>query len=308
MISIVVLTFNNRALLDTCLSSLLAQDYTPLEILLVDNASTDGTVDYVAQKFPTVRVISNSANLGFAEGNNVGIRAAKGDFIFIVNPDTETAPGALRELVQPMLDDAQIGSTAPKLLEFNRRDMIDAAGITVDRAGIAWHLKHGHRDDGETKPRFVFGGSGAAVMYRKSMLDRIGLFDADYFAYYEDVDLAWRAQNAGSKCLYVPRAVVYHIHGASFKNFSAWRLFLLGRNKWWTIIKNYPMPQIALFLPWIIAVDFVAVLYALLVRWEWSSLKGRIAALRGGYKMARKRAPNESQNFQGYTQHTRNRL
>lgn len=281
-LSVIVLNFNGRAFLDPCLNSLLAQDYESFEILLVDNASTDGSAEYAAQKFPTVRVIVNERNLGFAAGNNVGIRAARGNFVFILNNDTETAPHALRELAQPLLDDARVGSTAPKLLQFERRDLIDAAGITVDRAGIAWHLQHGQRDDGEMNSRPVFGGSGAAVLYRKATLDAIGLFDEDYFAYYEDVDLAWRAQNAGWKCFYVPSAIVYHIHGASFKTHrrtAAQRLYLLGRNKWWTILKNYPMPQLILFFPWILVADFAAVMYSLVVRREWHSVRGRWAAL-----------------------------
>lgn len=289
LVSSIVLCYNGQTFLDTCLGSLLAQEPAP-EVILVDNGSTDGSVEYAAAHFPSVRIIANGQNLGFAEGNNAGLRAARGEFLFVVNTDTETAPGALRTLVETAQGDPAAGAAAPCMLQFYARDRIDAAGLTVDRAGIGWNRHRGQRDRGEITPYEVFGVSAGAALYRKAMLDQVGFFDPNFFAYYEDVDLAWRARLAGWKSLYVPRAVVYHIHGASFKHDSARRLYLLGRNKWWTILKNYPLPDLALYLPWIIAADVGAVLYALLVRRELHSLRGRMAALRGlGRVLAQRR-------------------
>ena len=219
-------------------------------------------------------------NLGFAAGNNLGIRAARGEFIATLNNDTEVELDYLERLSAPVRE-VCVGICAPLMLEFQRRDRIDSAGIAIDRAGFAWNLQAGKTADLATAERRVFGACAGAALYRRAMLDEIGLFDEDYFGFYEDADLAWRAQLAGWKCVLVPSARVYHVHGASFRQGSAQKLYLLARNRWWTTLKDYPMPSLALNLPLILAADLLALLSGLARYHSLAPLRGRVDALRG---------------------------
>ncbi len=275
-ISVIVVNYNGRHLLERCLTSLAAQTYPGFEVIVVDNASTDDSVAWLAAHFPNVRVLSAPRNVGFAAGNNLGIRAARGDLIATLNNDTEVEPDYMRCLAAPM-DEPRIGTCAALMLEFERRDRIDAAGIAIDRAGFAWNLRAGR--PARDLPREVWGACAGAALYRRELLDEIGLFDEDYFAFYEDVDLAWRGRRAGWKCVLVPEARVYHVHGGSFGKTSPQKLYLLARNRWWTLLKNYPLPTLLLNLPWIVGADWLALLNGLVRYRSLAPLRGRIAAL-----------------------------
>lgn len=288
-VSVIVVNWNGKEYLGPCLSSLLAQTYPYYEIILVDNGSTDGSVAYVQQRFPEVRIIANATNTGFAAANNIAIRATSGEYVATLNNDAVVHPCWLEELVASAKADEGVGMVASKILFHHRKDMIDSAGITVDKAGIAWSLQHGERDDGRAEDQMeVFGACAAAALYRRAMLEDVGLFDEDFFAYHEDVDLAWRARLLGWRCLYNPRAIVYHIHSATGTEGSPFKNYLLGRNKVWTVAKNCPAPELFFYLPIIISYDLAAVLYHL-AKGDVSPLKGRVAGLAGLLKMLRKR-------------------
>ena len=280
-VSVVILNWNGRRYLEDCLTSLQAQTYTDFEVILVDNGSTDGSVEWVAERFPQVRVIRNETNVGFAAGNNQAIRASQAEFVVTLNNDTHVEPGWLAALVAAVEDDPTVGMCASKMLFADRPGVINSTGINLDPAGIAWDRRGGDLDDErESEPVEVFGPCAGAALYRRAMLDQIGLFDEDFFAYLEDVDLAWRARLAGWRCLYVPSARVYHVHSATGVEGSPFKSRLLGRNKVWTIAKNYPMGRLACYLPLILLYDLAAVLYALIVRRDISSLQGRLEGLR----------------------------
>jgi GT2 family glycosyltransferase len=172
----------------------------------------------------------------------------------------------------------------------DRPNVINSTGINLDAVGFAWDRRGGELDDRlETEPVEVFGPCAGAALYRRAMLDEIGLFDEDFFAYLEDVDLAWRARLAGWRCLYVPAARVYHIHSATAVEGSPFKNRLLGRNKVWLIAKNYPMPQLVFYLPLILLYDLAAVLFTLIVRRDVSSWEGRLDGLRGLRRIGGKR-------------------
>ena len=167
--------------------------------------------------------------------------------------------------------------------------IMDSCGIEVDCAGIGWNRYSGERDcEDEMRPYEVFGPCAGAALYRRSMLDQIGLFDAEYFIYYEDIDLAWRAQRAGWRCSYVPSARVVHRHSSTVKEGSSLKGYLLGRNKVWTLIKNYPWPDWLIHLPLILGYDAAAWTYALLCG-DPNPLRGRLAALRSFRRFAGRR-------------------
>jgi GT2 family glycosyltransferase len=288
LISVVVVNYNGRGYLEGCLRTLAEEGYPAYEVIVVDNASTDGSADWVAAHFPNVRVLRAPNNLGFAAGNNLGIRAARGEFIATLNNDTEVEPDYLERLSAPLREE-RVGMCASLMLEFRRRDRIDSAGIRIDRVGFAWNLQAGEGADRAGRERTVWGACAGAALYRRSMLDEIGLFDEDYFGFYEDADLAWRAQLAGWRCALVPAARVYHVHGGSFRQGSEQKLYLLARNRWRTVLKDYPMPALALNLPLILAADLLSLMSALLSYRSLAPLRGRLDALRGVRRSLSKR-------------------
>lgn len=290
LVSVIVVNWNGRHHLEMCLPALAAQTYPNYEIILVDNGSTDGSVPYVREQFPQARLICLDENAGFARPNNIGIRASQATYLATLNNDTKVDPNWLTELVRAAEANPAAGMCAAKLLFYDRPDVVNSAGICLDRLGIAWDRWGGRVDAAEgAAPTAVFGPSAGAALYRRAMLDEIGLFDEDYFAYLEDVDLAWRARLAGWDCLYVDTAVVYHRHSATAVEGSPFKNRLLGRNKVWTILKNYPAPALFLYLPLILAYDLGSVAAALGQRRDASPLYGRLQALAGFAKMWRKR-------------------
>jgi len=241
LISVVVLNWNGIKVLDQCLGSLVGQTYNPLEIIVVDNASTDESVDFVRKRFPEIKLIVNSRNLGFGGGNNIGIGASKGQYIMMLNNDTRLDPKCIEELKRGIEKDEKYGACASKILLEYEDNIIDAAGIVVCPDGLSigrGRLEKGDRYDEETK---VFFASDCACLYRKEMLEDIGLYDEDFFAYADETDMGWRAQLAGWKCIYNPRAIVYHFHSASSGTYSPFKAFLVERNRIWVAIKNFPI-------------------------------------------------------------------
>ncbi|MHB1161292.1 MAG: glycosyltransferase family 2 protein [Chloroflexota bacterium] len=281
IVSVVIANWNGRAHLERCLAALAAQTLDRFEVILVDNGSTDGSAEMVRERFPWVRVIVNPRNLGFAAANNVGIRAGTASYVATLNNDTEPCPDWLEQLLAPALADDGVGMVASKMVFAHRPGLINSAGIALDPVGIAWDRLGGEPDRGEGAVEEVFGPCAGAALYRRAMLDEIGVFDEDFFAYLEDLDLAWRARLAGWRALYAPAAVVTHVHSATGVEGSPFKSYHLGRNKLWTIFKNYPAPQLYLALPLIVAYDLAATLYGVATRRDFASLWGRLVGTAG---------------------------
>ena len=238
-VSILVVNWNGKPLLKDCLDSLCSQTYGDCEIILVDNGSTDYSVGFVKESFPQVQMVELSRNTGFTGGNLAGLEAAKGDFIALVNNDTRADARWLEELVQPMAADPAVGICASKLL-LDPSGRINSAGIGLTTAAVGFD--RGYGDDGALyrEPEPVFGACAAAVLYRRAMLDDIGFLDDDFFLYGEDVDLSFRAQLAGWKCVYVPKAVVYHKLNATAQRLSDLHVYHHTRNLEFVWLKNMP--------------------------------------------------------------------
>ena len=278
--TVVVVNWNGREYLGACLAALQEQTRSPDEVVLVDNGSTDGSTELVARRFPQVRVIGSETNLGFAGGCNLGVRAARGDYVATLNPDTRPEPGWLAALVGAMDADPSVGMCASLMLFMETPDVVNSAGVAVDVLGIAWDRLGGQPVAAASEQQEVFGACGGAALYRRSLWEQLGGFDEDFFMYLEDVDLAWRARAAGWRCLYVPAARVYHAHSASAIEGSAFKDYLKARNKVWLIAKNYPWPQIALWGPCVILYDLLGVALTL-SKGSTAALRGRIDGLRG---------------------------
>ncbi len=280
-VSVIILNWNGRHFLERCLQSLLAQTFQDFEVVLVDNGSEDGSVPFLKKHYPQVRLIANQENQGFAAANNQAVRATDSEFVATLNNDTEVEPNWLEELVRAAdTADNRTGAYASKMLFTYRPGMIQSAGIALDRAGIAWDWRGGEEDDPtEQEIVEVFGASAGAALYRRSMLEEIGLFDEVFFAYLEDVDLAWRAQWAGWKALFVPTARVLHFHSGTGKEGSYFKNWHLGRNKVWAIAKNYPWPYTLWYLPVILLYDLASIPYTLIWRGDWGPVLGRLEGL-----------------------------
>jgi GT2 family glycosyltransferase len=238
-VSVIIPNWNGLALLRPCLGSLEEQVYRDFEVIVVDNGSTDGSVATLWDEYPHVRTVVLKENCGYSGGCNAGIRKAEGDLLVMLNNDTEVDSHWLAALVDAADCHPEAGSFASRIMIHGDPRILHSAGDLYRRDGTSdsrgvWR-EYGPPYDEEG---YVFGGCGAAVAYRREMLDDIGLFEEAFFMYCEDVDLSWRAQLAGWKCVYVPEAVLYHHHGAS----SGGRLasYHVGRNSLWVIARNYP--------------------------------------------------------------------
>lgn len=218
LVSVVIINWNHLEHLQTCLLALSAQDYPSIETIVVDNASKDGSVEWLREQYPLVHLIKNNTNRGFSHAFNQGVDNSTGDYLLSLNPDVTILPGFLSALVNGMEASENVGIIAPKLLQAGYPDRIDSTGLFINRCRRPYDRGQGTWDKKQfDKKTDVFGACGAAAFYRRSMLDdiRIGseYFDEDFFAYYEDVDLAWRAHLKGWRAVYVPEARALHVRG-----------------------------------------------------------------------------------------------
>jgi GT2 family glycosyltransferase len=246
LVSIVIVNWNGKALLAECLDSLQGQTCQDFEIILVDNGSQDGSSDYVREQYPGVRLIPLKENRGFAGGNNAGITVAAGKYIALLNNDTKTDPAWIAQLVAAAETTPSAGMWASKILSYDNPGTIDNTGLMIYRDGLARGRGRLETDNGQYDvPGEVLLPSGCAALYRKTVLDEVGLFDEDFFAYADDVDLGLRIRLAGWGCLYVPTAKVYHKYSSSSSAYSPLKAFLVERNRIWVLLKYYPAELIA---------------------------------------------------------------
>jgi len=250
LVSVVVPNWNGEHLLRGCLDSLRRQTLADIEVIVSDDGSTDGSIELLANHYPEVVAVRSAVNRGFCEAANAGIRAGRGEFVLLLNNDTELDPRGVEELARAMQADGELGICAAKMVYHDDPSRINSAGHACRRDGVVVDIGRGE-PDGEwfDRPREVFGASGGAALYRRRMLQEIGLFDPAFVTSVEDVDLAWRAQWAGWRALYVPSALVKHREGVS-RGIEAPHSALVGlRNtiKVWT--KSWPASALLRHLP-----------------------------------------------------------
>jgi len=239
-ISNIVLNWNGERLLGDSLPSLSHQSYLYREIILVDNGSTDSSVSFVRGNFPEIKIIQLADNKGFAGGNAEGLKIAEGQFIALINNDTRVDEKWLENLLRPMLQNPKVGICGSKIL-LNGTERIDSAGGGLTTAAVGFSRELGREGALFDKSELVFGACGAAVLYRRRMLDDIGFLDEDFFLYDEDTDLSFRAQLAGWTCAYVPSAIAYHKGNATSGRLSDTHIYYHTRNLEFVWIKNMPL-------------------------------------------------------------------
>jgi GT2 family glycosyltransferase len=241
LISVVVVNWNRGELLRACLSSLAAQTYRNLEIIVVDNGSTDGSPEMAEREFPQARLVRNDTNRGFCAANNQGIRLARGRLVALLNNDAEADSGWIKALRGAFHLGPDVGMAASKILVWESRGTIDKTGHLIYPDGQNRGRGTGEADRGQyERVEETAWPDGCAAMYRKDMLEKLGGFDEDFFAYADDAELGLRARLAGWRCVYIPSAVVYHHLGSTLGRFSSDRLFLIERNRVWLAAKLFP--------------------------------------------------------------------
>jgi GT2 family glycosyltransferase len=242
VLTVAVLTYNGRELLQTVLPSLAAQRFRDFRTVVVDNGSRDGSAEWLAEHWPEIEVIALADNVGVTAALNVCVQAGDSELVALLNNDLELHPDCLGELVAAMRCYPRAGSAGAKLVDFHDRAVLDGAGDLLGWGGVPARRGHGERDRGQyDAPRAIFGACGAAAVYRRAAIEQVGPFDEAFYAFYEDSDWALRAQLAGWDCRYVPSAIAYHMGsatlGAEMSDFTRYHVW---RNAIWLVAKDYP--------------------------------------------------------------------
>lgn len=258
LVSVIVLNYNGKQYLNACLSSLKRSTYMNFEVILVDNASTDGSVEFVRKKFPEVRILENKQNLGYTGANNRAARFSRGKYLLFLNNDTKVDPKAITELVSRIEADRSIGICACRELSYDGNSFKNM-GLSCDP--FAWPIKP-EREEG------IIYSNGSSLFIRKDVFIKLGGFDPKYFIFIDDLDLCWRGLLAGYKVVPVSSAIIYHmvggtilggwIKGSKYKT-SIWRRYLTERNIFRTICKNYGVLTLLLILPAYFVLMFIEI-------------------------------------------------
>ena len=286
--SVVIVTWNGLHHLKRCLPALRDQTGVAFETIVVDNGSADGTADWIAREHPHVVLECLDSNRGFAAANNIGFGLARADLVATLNNDAVPDPNWLYALVQAAEDSPEAGSFGSRIVLDRDPNIIDSAGVVTDVLGIAWD-RHNAEPVGIDAASEIFGACAGAALYRKALLDATGGFDSAFFAYLEDVDLAWRARWLGWTARYVPEARVVHAHSATGTEESPFKTFHLGRNKVWTIAKNHPTRALVIYGPLLVAYDLASLPITVMRQRNLAALRGRLAGLRSLPSVLRQR-------------------
>jgi len=251
--SIIIPNYNGQKFLKKCFDSLKKQTFKNFEIILVDNNSSDDSINFCEKNYPEVKLIKMKSNGGFASAVNAGYNQSSGNLIALLNNDTEVDKDWLKEVKQAAESQPVAGFFASKMLDFEDRTIIDSCGDGLHWGGRSYNIGQLEKDNGNfDKDELVFGACAGAAIYRKEVFDKIGLLDDDFFMYLEDVDFDFRAQMAGFKCLFVSKAKVYHIGSATSGKRSAFIFKYSTKNRLHLIYKNYPTSKLFTKLPNII--------------------------------------------------------
>lgn len=257
LVSVILLNWNGKEFLHQSITSVLNQTYSPIELLIIDNSSTDGSAEWIKENFPSLALIENKDNLGFAKAINQGIRIAQGEYLIPLNFDVVLTDNFVEEMLRATEEDENIGSVSGKLLRFvqqGEEPYIDSTSHIIYRNRLAVNRGESEVDGGQyDTPEEVFGTCGAAPLYRREMLEDIKVegeyYDESFFAFWEDIDLDWRARLRGWKCWYNPRAVAYHQRGGpsirrskvvEYYNYRNRYLVILKNDKFFSLLKAFP--------------------------------------------------------------------
>lgn len=284
-VSVVIPNFNGIAFLDSVLASLEGQTLSNFEVILVDNGSTDGSCSFVTANYPWVHLIELSENFGFCGAVNAGIRAAKAPYVLLLNNDTEVKEDFVEEMLAAIRRHKNAFSCGARMVQYHDRDRLDDVGNYY--CALGWAFARGRGEDihaYETEDK-IFSACAGAAIYRKKIIEKIGYFDEEHFAYLEDTDIGYRARIYGYENWYAPKAIVYHVgSGTSGSRYNQFKTRYSSRNNIYLIYKNMPLLQIILNLPFL-AVGF-------LIKFLFFAVKGMgkeyAAGIKNGFSISMK--------------------
>ncbi|BDZ69401.1 glycosyltransferase family 2 protein [Methanobacterium ferruginis] len=245
-VTVIIPNYNGKHFLKECLKSLKNQNYQ-FEVIIIDNASNDGSVNYIKENYPESTLIENKTNLGFGGAVNQGIKASNSEYILLLNNDVQLEVDAILNLLKCIKKDENIFAVSPKMIQYNDRDKMDDAGDEYTLLGLTRRVGYGKSAEGYNRKREIFSACAGASIYRRNVFEKIGYFDENFFAYMGDVDISYRARIHGYKCVYCPEAIVYHIGSASTgSRYNEFKTRLAARNNVYVPYKNMPWPQLIL--------------------------------------------------------------
>ena len=283
-VSVIIVNWNAGDLLERCVLSLLGQSSLPHEIIVFDNASTDGSVKRIIDKFPSVLVFKSEKNLGFAAANNQAVKesSSRSEWLAFLNPDAFPESGWLSALLNAAATNPEYSFFGSRLMDASSTGTADGIGDVYHGSGLVWRAGQGKVVRAcDMVTRETFSICAAAALLRKEVFLAVGGFDEDFFCYVEDVDLGFRLRLLGHKCLYVPDSVALHVGSAVTGKRSAFSIYHGHRNLVWAYIKNMPGLLFWLFLPLHLALNGFSIVYfslkgqaKVIVRAKWDALKG----------------------------------
>jgi GT2 family glycosyltransferase len=295
-LSIIIPNWNGLKFLKTCLDALQRQTFRDFEVIIADNASSDGSQAFIQENYPNVRLLALPENRGFTGACNAGMEAAKGELLSLLNNDTEVDERWAEAVVDAFARHPEVGMVASKMLLFDKRDTIHTTGDYFTVEGKPGNRGVWQRDEGQyDREEYVFSACGGSSVYRRTMLNQIGMLDDDFFFSLEDVDLGWRAQLTGWRCLYTPHAIVYHHLSATGGGVTA--SFYDGRNLILLLIKNFPAALWRKY-GWLILRSQARAAWSALRAWRGQAararLRGMLTGIRDGLRLWHKRRTVQS--------------
>jgi GT2 family glycosyltransferase len=291
LISILVLNYNGKHLLKQCLESIFEQSFTDYELVVVDNNSNDGSTEYIEENFPNITLVKNLENFGFAGGNNRGIKACTGEWIFFLNNDTFLEKNCL-EFLAKHIENKKTEQLVfmPLMLKADFPELVDSAGDMLYPWGYAYRYDAVPANKPEfSEPKEIALACCGAAVFNRDLIERLNGFDEDFFLYYEDVDLSLRVRHLGAKIWLVPQAKVFHKGSATVGKKTPHRLYYIERNRFFAKLKNFPLSTLIKYAPISFACSSCSLILWTIRGFLGIWIKSRFDMLRGIPKMLKKR-------------------
>lgn len=287
--SIIIVTYNSKKYMENCINSIQGQDY-PYEIIVVDNASSDGIVQFIREKYPNIKIVENNKNKGYGAGNNIGAKNAKGEYLVILNPDTIVEKNWLRELISPIQKSDKL-ITTPKILIYDG-SAINTCGNINHFTGLTFTRGLGEKPDSYPNEEFVSGISGCCFAIRKEDFDEIGGFDENFFIYNEDSDLSWRAHLKGFKILYVPKSIIRHDYQLKVE---PEKICHLEKNRYLILRKYFSLKDLLILFPSLLMAEVLTWGYS--IKNGWIGIKCKLKSIDGLIMKVKKENGNKNNLF-----------
>lgn len=298
-VTVVIPNYNGLKFMKTCLGSLGEQSYKEFQTIVIDNASEDGSYEFVRDNYPEVRLVRLKKNYGFSAAVNKGIDLCETPYVLLLNNDTEADRDFILELVKGIEKSDDIFSCSSKMINFNDRERLDDAGDLYSVIGWGFQRGVGQRADTYKKDAEIFSACAGAAIYRKNVFDEIGKFDLKHFAYLEDMDVGYRAKIHGYKNMYCANAIVYHVgSGTSGSKYNPFKVKLAARNNVYLIHKNMPFLQLAVNFPLILAGFLVKYLFFRNMGYGDDYKQGFLEGIKNMHKL--KRVDYDEKHFNNY--------